>query len=82
MVILQFNHSWSAFMLFAIGMLLTFSLGLTLWASGNSRIPVELKNSLGPDQLEVIREDLAFRKHLGQLMIVSLCGVLTVWMAN
>ena len=72
----------SLVMLVTVGILLTFALGLALWVSGNARLPVELKNSLGPDQLEAIREDLAFRKHLGQLLIISLCGALTVWVAN
>jgi len=69
-------------MMIVIGILLTLSLGLALWASGNARIPGELKNSLGSDQLEVIREDLAFRKHLGQLLIILLCGLVTVWMLS
>jgi len=68
-------------MLYAIAILLVFSLGLALWASGNSRIPSELRQSLGPDQLEVIREDLALRKQLG-LMIICLGGIMTIWIAN
>ncbi|NBO03838.1 MAG: hypothetical protein EBV16_06575, partial [Betaproteobacteria bacterium] len=43
-------------MLVTVGILLTFALGLALWVSGNARLPVELKNSLGPDQLEAIPE--------------------------
>jgi len=69
-------------MLYAIAILLEFSLGLALWASGNSRIPSELKQSRGPDQLEVIREDLALRKQLGQLLIICLGGIMIIWIAN
>ena len=69
-------------MLTLIGILLVLSLGVSLWISGNSSIPGEVRNSLGPDQLEVIREDLALRKHLGQLLLISLAAMILLWLAH
>ncbi|NBP10913.1 MAG: hypothetical protein EBZ03_03725 [Betaproteobacteria bacterium] len=68
-------------MLWIVLLVMTLSFGVVLLVSGNARIPSELRNSLGPDQLETIREDLALRKHLGQLLLTSLAAFVTVWIA-
>jgi len=65
-----------------IATLFVLALGLCLWISGNANISHELRNGLGQEQLELIREDLAFRKHLGQLLLISLAAMILVSLAH
>ena len=51
-----------------------------LWRTGATEIPKEMRTSFSPQDLEVLQEDLNFRKLVGQIVITSIAFFVVVWL--
>ena len=58
-----------------------FLLGLVLVISGNQTLTQEVRANLAPEDIETIHNELLSRKHVGQLILVSLCIILMFHLA-
>ena len=62
-----------------ISILFALIIATILWRTGASEIPKEMRTSYSPQDLEVLQEDLNFRKVVGQIVIVSIALFLIMW---
>ncbi|NBP40274.1 MAG: hypothetical protein EBQ48_05705 [Betaproteobacteria bacterium] len=51
-----------------------------LWRTGSTEIPKEMRASFSPQDLEVLQEDLNFRKLVGQIVVISILLILIFWL--
>jgi hypothetical protein len=51
-----------------------------LWRTGATQIPREMRESFSPQDLEVLQEDLNFRKLVGQIVVISIAFILIFWL--
>lgn len=51
-----------------------------LWRTGTTEIPQEMRASFSPQDLEVLQDDLNFRKLVGQIVIISITFILIFWL--
>ncbi|MBU6382525.1 MAG: hypothetical protein EB114_09440 [Betaproteobacteria bacterium] len=51
-----------------------------LWWTGAAQIPREMRASYSPQDLEVLQQDLNFRKLTGQIVVISVAFLLIFWL--
>lgn len=58
-----------------------FLLGLSLVISGSQQLTKEVRTNMAPEDIELIMEELANRKHVGQIILVSVAIICMFYLA-
>ncbi len=58
-----------------------FIIGISLVYSGNQTLTQEVRTNMAPEDIEQIHNELANRKHVGQIILVSLGIILMFYFA-
>ena len=64
----------------ATAVLFALIIATVLWRTGATEIPKEMRTSFSPQDLEVLQEDLNFRKLVGQIVVISIAFLLIFWL--
>lgn len=64
----------------AMAIIFALIIASVLWRTGATQIPREMRESFSPQDLEVLQEDLNFRKLVGQIVMISIAFILIFWM--
>jgi hypothetical protein len=58
-----------------------FLLGVSLVVSGSQQLTKEVRTNMAPEDIELIMEELANRKHVGQIILVSVAIICMFYLA-
>ena len=58
-----------------------FLLGVSLVVSGSQQLTKEVRTNMAPEDIELIMEELANRKHIGQIILVSVAIICMFYLA-
>lgn len=58
-----------------------FLLGVSLVVSGSQQLTKEVRTNMAPEDIELIMEELTSRKHIGQIILVSVAIICMFYLA-
>lgn len=58
-----------------------FLLGVSLVVSGSQQLTKEVRTNMAPEDIELIMEELTNRKHVGQIILVSVAIICMFYLA-